>query len=169
VSLHTRILAIAAALATVLAGIVAIASPAAAATYSAYVMGYFKESPNQSGDSYALHLAVSNDGLNWMPLNQNNPVATPTAGMQGLRDPYILRRQDGTFVVLATDLLGAGLQARHADAHGFEPAQPRALDQVREPGVPAQQRQRRVCPRSQRHTELRYAGPVRRHAARAIR
>ncbi|MGJ6968461.1 glycoside hydrolase family 43 protein [Streptosporangium sp. G11] len=77
-----------------------------AATYSAYAMGYFKESPNQSGDSYALQLAVSSDGLNWMPLNQNNPVATPTAGMQGLRDPYILRKQDGTFVVLATDLKG---------------------------------------------------------------
>ncbi|WP_246083762.1 glycoside hydrolase family 43 protein [Nonomuraea diastatica] len=79
---------------------------ARAATYSAYVMGYFKESPNQSGDSYALHLAVSSDGLSWTPLNQNNPVATPTAGMQGLRDPYILRKQDGTFVVLATDLKG---------------------------------------------------------------
>jgi non-reducing end alpha-L-arabinofuranosidase len=43
-------------------------------------MGYFKESPNQSGDNYALHLAVSSDGLNWMPLNQNNPVVTPTRG-----------------------------------------------------------------------------------------
>ena len=87
------------------AAVVAVdAQPAAAATYSAYVMAYFKESPNQSGDSYALHLAVSPDGLNWMPLNQNNPVAIPTAGMQGLRDPYILRKQDGTFVVLATDL-----------------------------------------------------------------
>jgi hypothetical protein len=82
------------------------AGPATAATYSGYVMGYFKESPNQSGDSYALHLAVSSDGLSWTPLNQNNPVATPTAGMQGLRDPYILRKQDGTFVVLATDLKG---------------------------------------------------------------
>ncbi|RVX43779.1 alpha-L-arabinofuranosidase B-like protein [Nonomuraea polychroma] len=92
----------------VLSSIVTIATErsASAATYSAYVMGYFKESPNQSGDSYALHLAVSSDGLNWMPLNQNNPVATPTAGMQGLRDPYILRKQDGTFVVLATDLKG---------------------------------------------------------------
>lgn len=107
-SLRRTILATLASLATLLASIVMVvtAQPASAATYSAYAMGYFKESPDQSGDSYALHLAVSSDGLNWTPLNQNNPVATPTAGMQGLRDPYLLRKQDGTFVVLATDLKG---------------------------------------------------------------
>ncbi|BAL88017.1 putative alpha-L-arabinofuranosidase [Actinoplanes missouriensis 431] len=80
-------------------------SPALAAN-AAYAFGYFKETQDQSGDSYALHLAVSTDGLSWRPLNQNNPVATPTAGTQGLRDPFILRKQDGTFVVLATDLKG---------------------------------------------------------------
>jgi hypothetical protein len=79
--------------------------PASAAN-TAYAFAYFKETPNESGDSYALHLAVSTDGLNWTPLNQNNPVATPTAGTLGLRDPFILRKQDGTFVVLATDLKG---------------------------------------------------------------
>lgn len=105
-SLRTRIVTAVASLATVLAGGMVVAQPAVAVTYSAHVMGYFRESPNQSGDRYAPHLAVSSDGLNWMPLNQNSPVATPTAGMQGLRDPYILRKQDGTFVVLATDLRG---------------------------------------------------------------
>ncbi|MCF4122506.1 glycoside hydrolase family 43 protein [Antribacter sp. KLBMP9083] len=109
-SLRHRLVAALTALATAATGaLVAVsltAPPAAAATYSAYVMGYFKESPDQSGDSYALHLAVSSDGLDWMPLNQNNPVVTPTAGTQGLRDPYILRKQDGTFVALATDLTG---------------------------------------------------------------
>ncbi|MGI5287794.1 AbfB domain-containing protein [Nonomuraea polychroma] len=95
---------------------------ASAATYSGYVMGYFKESPNQSGDSYALHSAVSSDGLNWMPLNQNNPVATPTAGMQGLRDPYILRKQDGTFVVLATDLKGRVFNLNNQYIHVWDSA-----------------------------------------------
>jgi hypothetical protein len=106
VYLRRKVVALVAGALAVAASAVAIATaqPAAAATYSDYVMGYFKESPNQSGDSYALHLAVSSDGLKWTPLNQNNPVATPTAGMPGLRDPYILRKQDGTFVVLATDL-----------------------------------------------------------------
>ncbi|MGQ4335001.1 glycoside hydrolase family protein, partial [Streptomyces hayashii] len=81
--------------------------PAAQAADSAYVMGYFTESTKLGdGTDYGLHLAVSTDGLRWMPLNQNNPVVTPTEGAGGLRDPFILRKQDGTFVVLATDLKG---------------------------------------------------------------
>ncbi|MBG0567754.1 glycoside hydrolase family 43 protein [Actinoplanes aureus] len=95
------------ALTTATGGATLLGAPSAAlAANTAYVFGYFKETPNQSGDSYALHLAVSTDGLNWRPLNQNNPVVTPTAGTLGLRDPFILRKQDGTFVVLATDLRG---------------------------------------------------------------
>lgn len=73
---------------------------------AAYVMGYFTESPNYSEARYALHLAYSYDGLNYVPLNQNNPVATPTQGALGLRDPFILRKQDGTFVVIATNMKG---------------------------------------------------------------
>ncbi|GAA2587813.1 hypothetical protein GCM10010435_77660 [Winogradskya consettensis] len=86
----------------------ALAGPGAAqaATFTAYVMAYFTESPTMSGANYGLHLAVSSDGLKWTPLNQNKPVATPTQGSLGLRDPFILRKQDGTFVVLATDLNG---------------------------------------------------------------
>ncbi|GGW97096.1 hypothetical protein GCM10010383_28640 [Streptomyces lomondensis] len=79
---------------------------AAHAADSAYVMGYFTESPSGLGTDFGLHLAVSTDGLQWMPLNQNNPVVTPTEGAGGLRDPFIMRKQDGTFVVLATDLKG---------------------------------------------------------------
>ncbi|MFI6708906.1 glycoside hydrolase family 43 protein [Nonomuraea sp. NPDC050478] len=79
---------------------------AAQAAGTAYVFAYFTESPNQSAADYGLHLAVSRDGLNWAPLNQNNPVATPTAGQQGLRDPQIYRKLDGAFVVIATDLKG---------------------------------------------------------------
>ncbi|MGQ4336305.1 glycoside hydrolase family protein, partial [Streptomyces hayashii] len=73
---------------------------------SAYVMAYFTESTTMLEANYGLHLAVSRDGLQWMPLNQNNPVVTPTEGSLGLRDPFVLRKQDGTFVVLATDLKG---------------------------------------------------------------
>ncbi|GIF18146.1 hypothetical protein BJ973_008891 [Actinoplanes tereljensis] len=93
-------------LAAVLAVVFGFASPAAAATYAGYAMAYFTESPNMSAANYGLHIAVSSDGLNWTPINQNNPVVTPTAGALGLRDPYILRKQDGTFEVLATDLKG---------------------------------------------------------------
>ncbi len=93
---------------------------AASAANTAYAFAYFKETPNESGDSYALHLAVSTDGLNWTPLNQNNPVATPTAGTLGLRDPFILRKQDGTFVVLATDLNGTDFTQNNQYLHVWD-------------------------------------------------
>ncbi|MER5600887.1 glycoside hydrolase family 43 protein [Streptomyces sp. NPDC002265] len=89
-----------------LSGALALGAGTARAADSAYVMGYFTESPSGTGTDYGLHLAVSTDALNWTPLNQNNPVVTPTEGAGGLRDPFILRKQDGTFVVLATDLKG---------------------------------------------------------------
>lgn len=113
-----------------LAAAVTAALPASAAhaqTYGAYAMAYFKESPNSTDDSYALHLAVSTDGLNWTPLNQNQPVAVPTAGMQGLRDPFILRKQDGTFTVLATDLKGRVFNLNNQYIHVWDSADLRSF------------------------------------------
>ena len=93
-----------------------------AATYSGYAMAYFTETPGRTGSNYGLHLAVSTDGLNWSPLNQNNPVVTPTAGTLGLRDPFILRKQDGTFVVLATDLNGTDFSQNNQYLHVWDSA-----------------------------------------------
>lgn len=87
------------------AGLTALTREALAAN-TAYLMTYFTESPSFTGADYGMHLAVSRDGLNWTPLNQNNPVVTPTAGELGLRDPFVYRKRDGAFVVLATDLKG---------------------------------------------------------------
>jgi hypothetical protein len=98
----------------------ATARSASALTPAAYVMGYFAESPNWEVASYGLHLAVSRDGLNWTPLNQNNPVVTPTAGTGGLRDPFVYRKQDGTFVVLATDLKGTDWAAQNQYLHVWD-------------------------------------------------
>lgn len=105
--LSRRVLSLLVALCTAISvAVVVTAQRAAWAANTAYVMAYFTETPTQAGSDYGLHLAVSRDGLNWIPLNQNNPVATPTAGQLGLRDPFVFRKQDGTFVVLATDLKG---------------------------------------------------------------
>ncbi|MEN3305932.1 MAG: hypothetical protein V7603_2134 [Micromonosporaceae bacterium] len=93
---------------------------ASAATYSGYAMAYFTESPNTNGANYGLHLAVSSDGLNWTPLNQNNPVVTPTQGTGGLRDPFILRKQDGTFEILATDLTGTNFGLNNQFIHVWQ-------------------------------------------------
>ena len=94
---------------------------------SAYVMGYFTESPDRVGNRYALHLAVSTDGLNWTPLNQNNPVATPTAGTRGLRDPFIMRKQTGGFIVLATDLNGTDFTQQNQYIHAWDSADLRSF------------------------------------------
>ena len=94
--------------------------PAAAAPFAAYVMGYFTESPSQQGANYGLHLAVSSDSLNWTPLNQNNAVVTPTQGTMGLRDPYFLRKQDNTFVVIATDLNGTDFTQQNQFIHVWD-------------------------------------------------
>jgi hypothetical protein len=87
---------------------------------SGFVMAYFKESPSGSGSNYGLHLAVSADSLNWTPLNQNNPVVTPTQGTLGLRDPFILRKQDGTFEVIATDLKGTDFSLQNQFIHVWD-------------------------------------------------
>ncbi|MFE9067225.1 glycoside hydrolase family 43 protein [Streptomyces violaceusniger] len=102
-----RFLGLAAATPLAVSGALALGTGTAHAADSAYAMCYFTESTSLGeGTDYGLHLAVSTDSLNWTPLNQNNPVVTPTAGALGLRDPFLMRKQDGTFVVLATDLKG---------------------------------------------------------------
>ncbi|MEH1130235.1 glycoside hydrolase family 43 protein [Micromonospora sp. CPCC 206061] len=117
-SVRRRVTSIAA-----VAALVVALSPAAraeAATYAGYAMAYFTESPNTTGADYGLHIAVSADGLNWTPLNQNNPLVTPTQGTQGLRDPFIVRRQDGTFTVIATDLKGTDFTRQNEYIHVWD-------------------------------------------------
>ena len=106
-------------------------APASAATYAGYAMAYFTESPTMAAASYNLHLAVSSDGLNWTPLNQNRPVADPAAGSGGLRDPFLLRKQDGTFVVLATDLNGTDWAYQSQYLHVWDSADLRTFRNYR--------------------------------------
>ncbi len=104
-------------------GLTALATRSSAAqAYDGYVMGYFTESPDQLGADYGLHLAVSPDGFAWTPLNENEPVVTPTAGTNGLRDPFIQRKQDGTFVLIATDLYGLDFGAENQYIHAWDTA-----------------------------------------------
>ncbi len=73
----------------------------------AWVMSYF--GPNQDLPNDSLHLAFSTDGLKWTALNNGQPVyQAPTtingiAGSGHIRDPFILRKNDGKFVYIATD------------------------------------------------------------------
>jgi non-reducing end alpha-L-arabinofuranosidase len=117
---RARVAAAAAVACLAATALVAVASPAAAQAFAGYAMAYFTESPNRTANNYGLHLAVSTDGLNWTPLNQNNPVVTPTAGTLGLRDPFILRKQTGGFVVLATDLNGTDFTQNNQYIHVWD-------------------------------------------------
>ncbi|GID30911.1 glycoside hydrolase family 43 protein [Paractinoplanes brasiliensis] len=114
-------------------GVGALLRPGAAqaATYTGYAMAYFTESPTMAAAGYNLYLAVSSDGLNWTPLNQNNPVADPTQGSGGLRDPFILRKQDGTFVVIATDLNGTDWAYQSQYLHVWDSADLRSFRNYR--------------------------------------
>ncbi|MEO5795968.1 MAG: AbfB domain-containing protein [Rhodoferax sp.] len=73
----------------------------------AWVMTYF--GPNQDLANDSLHLAFSTDGLNWSGLNAGKPVYQAPTTVQGIsgsghiRDPFILRKNDGKFVYIATD------------------------------------------------------------------
>lgn len=68
----------------------------------AWVLSY--SGANQDLPSDSLHLAYSVDGLRWTTLNAGQPVYQLSGiGTNHIRDPFILRKLDGTFVLLASD------------------------------------------------------------------
>jgi hypothetical protein len=63
-----------------------------------YLFSYFKDNGEDG-----LHLAYSNDGLQWKELKGGKSFLQPTAGEDKLmRDPYILQGEDGTFHMVWT-------------------------------------------------------------------
>lgn len=51
-----------------------------------------------------IHFAVSKDGYNFRPLNNNEPVIIQTKGKKCVRDPYIFKGQDNFFYIIGTDM-----------------------------------------------------------------
>ncbi len=51
-----------------------------------------------------IHFAASKDGYNFSPLNNNEPVIIQTKGKKCVRDPFILRGEDGCFYIIGTDM-----------------------------------------------------------------
>ncbi|MCK9207168.1 MAG: glycoside hydrolase family 43 protein, partial [Salinivirgaceae bacterium] len=72
--------------------------------YSGYLFVYF--TGNGPGEE-AIRYAISDDGYNYRALNDNEPIISSKkiSSTGGIRDPHILRAEDGkTFYMVATDL-----------------------------------------------------------------
>lgn len=72
--------------------------------YVAYLFAYFK---GNNIEEEAVCYAISNDGYNYLSLNNNNPVidSKQISSTGGVRDPHILRGEDGrTFYMVLTDM-----------------------------------------------------------------
>ena len=78
--------------------------PPATPADTAYAMAYFTESLTGLGNDDNVHFAVSDDALNWTPVNDNKGIVDPQLGTGGIRDPFLYRLQNGTWVLLATDI-----------------------------------------------------------------
>lgn len=81
----------------------------ALAEFEGYVFAYFTGN-SLAGENIFLAASQGNDALNWFQLNGGNPILTSTNGTRGLRDPFLIRSQDGDkFFLIATDLsIGSG-------------------------------------------------------------
>lgn len=71
--------------------------------FAGYLFAYFEGSGNQQEH---LRFSISEDAKNWYALNDNQPViasdSISTSG--GIRDPHILRGEDGCYYIVATDM-----------------------------------------------------------------
>lgn len=73
--------------------------------FTGYLFAYF-EGGGDAKQQEHLRFAVSRDAKDWYALNQNRPVVSSdsisTSG--GIRDPHILRGEDGCYYIVATDM-----------------------------------------------------------------
>lgn len=77
-------------------------------TYSSYLFVYFTASNNK--DEEEIRFALSDDGYNFKALNRNQPIlcSEKITESGGVRDPHIMRANDGkTFYMVATDMVAA--------------------------------------------------------------
>lgn len=67
-------------------------------SYAGYILSFFGGEDGQE----KLHLGYSYDGIHWEKLNGGNTVLETTIGNGRVRDPFILRKKDGSFGIVAT-------------------------------------------------------------------
>ena len=73
--------------------------------YAGYLFAYFEGSGDKNTQEH-LRFAVSEDARNWYALNGNNPIVASDSISEsgGIRDPHILRGEDGCYYIVATDM-----------------------------------------------------------------
>jgi beta-xylosidase len=73
--------------------------------FTGYLFAYFEGTGNPHKQEQ-LRFAVSKDAVNWHALNGNQPIiASDTISESGgIRDPHILRGEDGCYYMVATDM-----------------------------------------------------------------
>lgn len=83
----------------------------------AYLFSYFTGEQPQGEQIY---FSLSRDGLFWQDLHQGKPVIRSGVGECGMRDPFLIRKEDGSgFVIVATDLcIAAGKGWKAAEHEG---------------------------------------------------
>lgn len=69
-----------------------------------YLLAHFREDPSGYAERIHFSLSEGDSPLRWRPLWGGGPVLTSDIGTTGVRDPAIVRDDDGRFHVLATDL-----------------------------------------------------------------
>lgn len=69
---------------------------------NAYLFVHFKEKRTPDGEQ--VYFGISRDGFHWETVNDGNPILWSYEGDKGVRDFTITRTNEGTFVILATDL-----------------------------------------------------------------
>ena len=79
---------------------------------SKYVFCYF--TGNEPKEE-RIHFAVSEDGLNFKPLNGNREIITPTLGKKCVRDPFAVLERNGNYYIIGTDMKSSeGWVSNHA-------------------------------------------------------
>lgn len=69
-----------------------------------YLLVHFLEDASGHAEKIYLSLSDGDTPLRWHRLNGGEAVLESTAGSTGVRDPHLVRRHDGGFHILATDL-----------------------------------------------------------------
>jgi beta-xylosidase len=71
--------------------------------YTGYLFAYFE---GQGEHQEHLRFALSSDAVNWHALNRNRPIVLSDTISEsgGIRDPHILRGEQGEYLIVATDM-----------------------------------------------------------------